>query len=230
MQKQASENPLPSPAPFILMSLTGAFVAWISWENRAGLGSSVWLPLLMGLLFAGAGMFAAVWSRYISKFHGEIKQLPAAPAQFDGAFAPDFRRNLEHLHAALPDAAQELTLEPDYAFWYNGEQSLELVLTPEGWMAFFVLHAGGGVTGSETVARAVADSPFAQHPVAQELGCKYADLPLSGVAWCTADRLVVYPAEAAEDFTRFYAGNLFAPAAVFDEWLKFYLETGEMQE
>lgn len=204
-------------------------MAWISWENRTGLGSSVWLPLLMGGLFAGAGIFAAVWVRCLTTLRGE-RLLPAAPAQFEGAFAPDFRRNLEQLHAALPAAAQEITLESDYAFWYNGEHSLELVLTPEGWMAFFVLNAGVGVPGGETVERAVADSPFAQHPVVQELGGKYAEMPLSGVAWCTVDRLVVYPAEAAEDFTRFYAGNLFAPAAAFDEWLKFYLETGEMQE
>lgn len=154
--------------------------------------------------------------------------LPAAPAEYEGCFAPDFRRNLEKLHSALGSDSPEMTLESDYAFWYNSEHALEVVLTPQGWLAFFQLNAGEHNLEAALVQRAVADSPFAQHPVAQELVQKYCDMPLSGIAWCTEERIQVYPYTSTEDFTLFYSNNLFAPTEVFDTWLTRYLATGDM--
>ncbi len=215
--------------PFLIMAFAGVVVICFSWENRDVLGDSVWLPLLLGLFFAGIGIFATGWTLKLARLH-RVPALPAAPAQFDGDFAPDFRRNLKKLHTALPESGDEMILEEDYAFWYNNEHSLELVLTPEGWLAFFVLNGGSISVAPDLVQRAVADSPFAQHPVAQELVNKYVDMPLGGVAWCSRHKLMVYPYDASEEFTRFYADNLFAPAAVFDSWLMFYLETGMMSE
>lgn len=229
MDKQHSEQPKPGITPFLIITLVGLVVVRLSWDNRAGLGSAVWLPLALGAFFAAAGLMATVWTLRLAA-QNRVPALPPAPAHFSGNFAPDFRRNLHKLYAALPSDNQEMTLEPDYAFWYNDEHSLELVLTQEGWLAFFVLHVAGCTAASASAHRAVADSPFAQHPVARELALKYADMPLSGIAWCTSDRLVVYPHDTAEEFTRFYANNLFAPAAAFDTWLPFYLKTGVMHE
>lgn len=229
MAQHKTDKHVPGATFFIFMILIGGVVVWVSWENRMELGSSFWLPLLLGLLFTVVGLFAAICSLRISSI-SRTQSLPAAPAWFEGSFAPDFRRNLEKLYAALPEGLCEMTLEEDYAFWYNSEHSLELVLTPEGWLGFFVLNGGTYSLAPELVQRAVADSPFAQHPVAQELLNKYADMPLCGVAWCSRDKLMVYPYDASEEFTRFYADNLFAPAAAFDTWLKFYLETGMMSE
>ena len=229
MAERDDEQKCPSVQPFILMALGGLVVLYFSWNYREGLSGAVWLPMLLGLLFAGAGIFAAFWTIKLS-IQNRTPALPAAPAVFEGGFAPDFRRNLVKLYKELPEELGEMTLEQDYAFWYNADHSLEMVLTPEGWMAFFVLSEGTCSLAPELVQRAVADSPFAQHPVARELLHKYEDMPLCGVAWCRSDRLVVYPYDSAEEFTRFYAGNLFAPAAAFDSWLEFYRETGMMSD
>lgn len=183
------------------------------------------------LLFL-VGLLAAAWGIYHTvqglRQANQNPALPAAPAEYMGCFAPDFRRNLEKLHQALGSDSPEMTLEDDYAFWYNSEQALELVLTPEGWLAFFQLHEGEHNLEAAMVQRAVADSPFSQHPVAQELVQKYCDMPLSGIAWCTAEKAQVYPYTSTEDFTLYYASNLFAPAEAFDTWLKEYLLTGDM--
>lgn len=229
MAERDDEQKSPNVQPFLIMTLAGSAVAYFSWTNREALGASVWLPLLPGLFFALVGVLAGWWTLKLARMK-RTPALPAAPGIFEGEFAPDFRQNLEKLHAALPEDLGEMTLEEDYAFWYNSEHSLELVLAPEGWLGFFVLNGGTYSLAPELVQRAVADSPFAQHPVAQELVNKYVDMPLCGVAWCSRDKLMVYPYDASEEFTRFYADNLFAPAAVFDAWLKFYLETGMMSE
>ncbi|MBQ2813458.1 MAG: hypothetical protein IJE66_00435 [Akkermansia sp.] len=229
MAEQHSEPKVPGVKPFLFISLVGLVVVYLSWQYREGLGNAVWLPLLMGGLFAGAGILATVWSIKLAILK-RTPALPAAPAEYVGTFAPDFRRNLEKLYAALPKDSYEMTLEEDYAFWYNKEQSVELVLTPEGWLGFYVFHAGTYSMAPELVQRAVADSPFASLSSAQELVLKYADMPLCGIAWYCGGKLVVYPYDAAEEFTRFYADNLFAPASAFDSWLKFYRETGMMHE
>ena len=233
MADRDDEYQRPNVQPFLIMAIAGGVVAYCSWNNREGLGGAVWLPLLLGLLFGAVGLFAVWWTVKVNRLK-RTPALPAAPARFEGEFAPDFRRNLEKLHAALPEGAYEMSLEEDYAFWYNSEQTMELVLTPEGWLGFFVFETGEQRFTPETVQRAVADSPFAQHPVAQELSAKYADaekaMQLSCVAWFRNDALVVYPYDSAEAFSRFYADNLFAPAAAFDAWLEFYLNTGEMKE
>ena len=223
------ESDLPGMQAFLLVALVGMVVVFFAWDVRDAMGSSGWLLMGLGVLFVVSGLFATGWTLKLAKLR-RTPALPAAPAEYKGVFAPDFRRNLAALHASLPVENSEMVLEEDYAFWYNHEHSLELVLTPEGWMAFFVLMGGDCSAAAEVVQRAVADSPFSQHPVAQELSGKYSDMPLSGVAWCVGERLVVYPYDITEDFTRHYAGNLFAPAGAFDAWLKYYLETGEMLE
>ena len=55
-------------------------------------------------------------------------------------------------------------------------------------------------------------------------------MPLSCIAWCSAERFEVYPYDAAEAVSRFYADNLFAPPSAFDSWLQRYLLTGNMHE
>lgn len=210
----------------LIISLLGMVVAYQSWKAGETLGDS--LIFQLGILFALGGILVAIHS-YRQAQRNSQPALPAAPSEYKGSFAPDFRRNLEKLHTALGTESQEMILEADYAFWYNADQSIELVLTPQGWMAFFQLADGEHNMDSALVQRAVADSPFANHPVAHELCQKYLDMPLSGIAWCTAEKIQVYPYTSTEDFTLFYAGNLFAPAAVFDAWLPFYLETGMMQ-
>ena len=217
----------PNLKPYIIISLLGIVVAYQSWKAGEALGDS--LIFQLGILFALGGLFITIRGyRQISR--NKKPALPAAPSEYKGSFAPDFRRNLAELHKALGPDSPEMTLEADYAFWYNEDHSIELVLTPQGWMAFFQLTDGEYNMEPALVQRAVADSPFAGHPVAQELCQKYIDMPLSGVAWSTADKAQVYPYTSTEDFTQFYAGNLFAPAAAFDEWLRFYLDTGMMKE
>lgn len=213
--------------PYLIIALLGFIVAWQSWKAGEALGDSFIFKL--GVLFALGGLFIAVNGIRRARA-GWKPALPAAPAEFNGAFAPDFRRNLGKLHEALGPDSPEMTLEADYAFWYNTDQSIELVLSDRGWLAFFLLHDGELNLEAPLVQRAVADSPFAGHPVAQELVQKYSDLPVSGIAWCTGEKMQVYPYTSTEDFTLCYAGNLFAPAQVFDEWLSFYLDTGMMHE
>lgn len=217
----------PNVKPYIIIALLGFVVAWQSWKAGEAVGDSFIGQL--GLLFALGALYIAI--RGILQARANRKAaLPAAPAEFKGVFAPDFRRNLGALHVALGKDSPEMTLEEDYAFWYNHEQALEVVLTPTGWLAFFQLFDGEHNMEPALVQRAVADSPFAAHPVALELVQKYCDMPLSGIAWCTADTMQVYPYTSTEDFTLRYANNLFAPAVVFDEWLPMYLNTGMMNE
>lgn len=217
----------PNLKPYLIIALLGIIVAYQSWKAGEALGDS--LIFQLGILFALGGLFIALRG-YRQACRNQKPALPAAPSEYKGSFAPDFRRNLEALHQALGPDSPEMTMEEDYAFWYNDDQSIELVLTPQGWMAFFQLTDGEYNMEPALVQRAVADSPFAGHPVAQELCQKYLDMPLSGIAWCTSDKAQVYPYTSTEDFTQFYAGNLFAPASAFDEWLPFYLETGMMKE
>lgn len=219
-------NP-PNIIPYIVIIILGVFVACQSWMAGERLNDSFISKL--GILFALGSVFIAInglrRSRRVRK-----SELPAAPAEYKGDFAPDFRRNLRTLYQSLGKGTHEMTLEHDYAFWYNDEQAIEITLTPEGWLAFFQIAESGYNAEAPLVQRAVADSPFATHPVALELAKKYADLPLSGIAWCTSEKMKVYPCTATEDFTRCYAGNLFAPAEVFDAWLSIYLNTGIMNE
>ena len=215
----------PSIKPYVAIALLGAVVAYQSWDQESG-SSGLFLP---GLAVAGVGAYICLRQLRQARANRPAA-LPAAPAEFTGMFAPDFRRNLEKLYQGLGKDNPEMTLEEDYAFWYNDAQSIELVLTPDGWMAFFQLSDGEHNMEAALVQRAVADSPFATHPVAQELAQKYCDLPVSGIAWCTRNKMQVYPYTSTEDFTLRYAGNLFAPAAVFDDWLPTYLATGEMNE
>lgn len=217
----------PNLKPYLIIALLGIIVAYQSCKAGETLGDS--LIFQLGILFALGGLFIALRG-YRQASRCRKPALPAAPSEYKGSFAPDFRRNLDVLHQALGKDSPEMTLEEDYAFWYNDDQSIELVLTPQGWMAFFQLAEGEYNMEPALVQRAVADSPFAGHPVAQELCRKYLDMPLSGIAWCTNDKTQVYPYTTTEDFTQFYAGNLFAPAAVFDAWLPVYLETGMMHE
>lgn len=211
--------------PFLIIAVLGGIVAYQSWKAGEALGDSFVFKL--GVLFALGSLFFAI-NGIRRASAGRKPALPAAPAEFNGAFAPDFRRNLQKLHDALGADSPEMTLEKDYAFWYNLEQSIELVLTDEGWLAFFLLQGGEYNMEAPLVQRAVADSPFAGHPVAQELAQKYGELPVSGIAWCTGEKMLVYPYTSTEDFTLCYAGNLFAPAHVFDAWLCSYLATGMM--
>lgn len=215
----------PNMKPYVAIALLGAVVAYQSWDHQ-GDGPDLFLP---GLAVAALGAYICLrqWKNALAN---RPAALPAAPAEFSGIFAPDFRRNLEKLYQGLGSDNSEMAMEEDYAFWYNDEQSIELVLAPTGWMAFFQLSDGEYNLEAPLVQRAVADSPFATHPVAQELAQKYADLPVSGIAWCTREKMQVYPYTSTEDFTLRYAGNLFAPAAVFDAWLPTYLATGIMSE
>lgn len=224
----------PKVTPFLIMAFAGLSVACFSWESRDALGGALWLPLLLGTLFAVVGFLAIWWTVKLGRLQ-RVAALPAAPALFEGSFAPDFRRNLEKLYAALPEDRCEMTLEDDYAFWYNAEHTLELVLAPDGWLGFFMMVEEGSYRlPTELIQRAVTDSPFATHPVALELLTKYADeekaMPLSCIAWCSAERFEVYPYDAAEALSRFYADNLFAPTSAFDSWLQRYLLTGNMHE
>lgn len=227
-QDMADNTPQqPDYRPYFIIALLGLVVAWQSMKAGEALGDSFIGQL--GLLFALGALYIAI--RGILRARANRKPaLPAAPAEFHGSFAPDFRRNLAALHAALGKGNPEMTLEEDYAFWYNTDQALEVVLTPTGWLAFFQICDGEHHMEPELVQRAVADSPFATHTVAQELVQKYSDMPLSGIAWCTAETMQVYPYTTTEDFTLLYANNLFAPAASFDQWLPFYLATGMMNE
>lgn len=217
----------PNVKPYLIIALLGLVVAWQSWKAGEALGDSFIGQL--GLLFALGALYIAIRGILQARANRQ-PALPAAPAEFKGTFAPDFRRNLAALHAALGKGSPEMTLEQDYAFWYNHEHALEVVLTPTGWLAFFQLCDGEHNMEPALVQRAVADSPFAAHPVALELVQKYSNMPLSGIAWCTADTMQVYPYTSTEDFTLRYANNLFAPAAMFDEWLPMYLATGMMSE
>lgn len=222
-----TSSPNPNIKPYLIIALLGGVVAYQSWKAGEALGDSFIFEL--GVLFALGGLLIAL--NGIRRAHANRHPaLPAAPAEYNGHFAPDFRRNLTKLYEALGTGNPEMTLEEDYAFWYNQEHSIELVLTREGWMAFYLLTDGEYHMEAPLVQRAVADSPFASHPVAKELEQKYCDLPVSGIAWCTGDKMQVYPYTSTEDFTRLYAGNLFAPAEVFDTWLRSYLETGQMRD
>ena len=233
MAERDDDTPAPKVQPFVLMACAGVAVAYFSWENKGGLGGAVWIPLLLGLLFAVAGFYACVWTIKVNRLK-RPPTLPTAPSRFMGEFAPDFRRNLKKLKDTLPEGLYEMVMESDYAFWYNTEQTMELALTSDGWLGFFMFATGDYRFTPELVQRAVADSPFAPFTVAQELMHKYADaekaISLSCIAWYRNGELVVYPHDAAEVFSRFYAENLFAPAAIFDKWLELYLSTGNMSE
>lgn len=218
-----------SVSRFGVLILMGASVAVVGWTLGEGGTVGGWVLLAVGALWCGAAVVALLWS-LIVRMRQKPVALPAAPAVLNRTFAPDFRANLAALYAALGKDNHEMTLEKDYAFWDNGELTLDLALHDDGWMAFFFLpEEGDYVLEPGVLQRAVEDSPFAQHAVARELMQKYQDLPLSGVAWCTSKRLVVYPDTAAEVFTRTFSYNLFAPAASFEAWLAHYLDTGCMQ-
>ena len=122
MAEQHSEPKVPGVKPFLFISLVGLVVVYLSWQYREGLGNAVWLPLLMGGLFAGAGILATVWSIKLAILK-RTPALPAAPAEYVGTFAPDFRRNLEKLYAALPKDSYEMAqilLSGDYLFDFSG--------------------------------------------------------------------------------------------------------------
>ena len=143
--------------PYLIIALLGFIVAWQSWKAGEALGDSFIFKL--GVLFALGGLFIAVNGIRRARA-GRKPALPAAPAEFNGAFAPDFRRNLGKLHEALGPDSPEMTLEADYAFWYNTDQSIELVLSDRGWLAFFLLHDGELNLEAPLVQRAVADYKY----------------------------------------------------------------------
>lgn len=134
-----TSTPPPNIKPYLIIALLGGVVAYQSWKAGEALGDS--LTFKLGVLFALGGLLIALNGIRRARA-SRTPALPAAPAEFNGCFAPDFRRNLAKLYEALGTGNPEMTLEEDYAFWYNQEQSIELVLTGNGWMAFYLLTDG----------------------------------------------------------------------------------------